>query len=95
MDNKRVENKFAGLIKKLTKKIIKHPQNIEFYKKRAKLYMKIQDYSKAINDYKKILEIDPSCIEAATSIEMLETTIRFINIDVYANTNLTKDPWFD
>ena len=88
-------NNISSSIKKLTQKIVKNPKNIELYKKRAKLYMKTQDYGKAINDFNKILKINPACTEASTSIEILQTTIRFINIDVYANTNLTKDPWFD
>jgi tetratricopeptide (TPR) repeat protein len=93
--NLKSNKSISSSIKETSKKIIKTPNNIDLYKKRAKLYMKIQDYSKAINDFNKIIEIDPTFNEAATSIEILKTTIRFINIDVYANTNLTKDPWFD
>ncbi|RLD63228.1 MAG: hypothetical protein DRJ01_04300 [Bacteroidetes bacterium] len=94
MNNKSI-NSILSSIKKTTQQISNSSNNIELYKKRAKLYMKIQDYSKAINDFNKILEINPNCTEARVSIEYLKTTIKFINIDVYANTNLSKDPWFD
>lgn len=63
--------------------------------KRAQLYSKIQENTKAINDYIAILESCPSDKEAQVKLNMLQTIVKYVNTDIYASTNTNLDPWME
>ncbi len=74
---------------------IKNRNKIEVYFKRIEEYSKRQEFSSALNLTLQILEIDPENKKALTEKKLLEEILRFINIDVFASTNLFMDPWED
>lgn len=82
-------------IKKLDLLIEKDSDNQDYFLERAKLKYKLQDWAGAINDYTKVLELDPENLIAKTKIEFIKLNFKHINQDVYENTNLYKDPWFE
>ncbi len=68
---------------------------IEEYFKRIEEYSKRQEFSSALNLTLQILEIDPENKKALTEKKLLEEIMRYINIDIFSNTNLFMDPWED
>lgn len=62
---------------------------------RAKLYVKLQQRPKAINDYNLILSKNKSDKEARVQLEMLTTILRYNNTDIYSSTNTNMDPWME
>ncbi|MEA3504153.1 MAG: hypothetical protein U9R32_03045 [Bacteroidota bacterium] len=74
---------------------IEKSANVVELAERAGLYEHIQQPAKAINDFIKILEIEPDNGAAKTKIEMLKTTMHYQNRDIYAHPNLDSDPWLD
>ncbi|MFK5856960.1 MAG: hypothetical protein QM503_12585 [Bacteroidota bacterium] len=61
--------------------------------KRAGLFTKLEEHSKAINDYVAIIEIDSSYKDVKVKLDMLKTIVKFVNTDIYASTNTNMDPW--
>ena len=51
-------------IAKLTAQIEADPDNAVLYLERGKLYNRKNDYSNAINDFNKVLAIEPGHVEA-------------------------------
>ena len=62
---------------------------------RAELFTKIQNQSKAINDYVAILKLNPEDKIAKVKLDMLRTIVKFTNTDIYANPNTNLDPWLE
>jgi len=56
MDKK---SKYQDQIDKISRQIVKEPDNAELYQKRADLYFEKEQIENALNDYNKILEINP------------------------------------
>jgi hypothetical protein len=71
------------------------PEDIELLHIRAQLFEKQQEWGKAINDYLKILSLDPSNKKAKTQSAMLKTILRYNNTDIYSSPNTHYDPWFE
>lgn len=71
------------------------PEDIELLHIRAQLFEKQQEWAKAINDYLKILSLDPSDKKAKTQSAMLKTILRYNNTDIYSSPNTHYDPWFE
>jgi len=88
-------NEVEVLLTDLNKWLDKEPGDIVLLEHRGVLYEKLQQYSKAINDYKKILEREPGHKQAITKIEMLSTILRYTNTDIYASPNTNLDPWME
>ncbi len=62
---------------------------------RAAIFTKFQQYGKAMNDYSKVLEIDPDSKQATTQLDLLKTILRYTNTDIYASPNTNMDPWLE
>jgi regulator of sirC expression with transglutaminase-like and TPR domain len=75
--------------------ILQDPRDTDLLQLRAEIYIKLQQPSKAINDYNKILSIDPKNPIASFQVEHLKTILKFNNTDIYANPNTNLDPWLD
>lgn len=82
-------------IERLSQKLSRDKTNIELLHTRAQLFTKIQNQSKAINDYLAILTINPNHKVAKVKLEMLRTIVKFVNTDIYANPNTNMDPWME
>lgn len=93
---KSLENKeIRAQIARISKKIGKTEKKISLLHSRAQLYTKIQEHSKAINDYLAILKLDSSDSEAKVKLDMLQTIVKYSNTDIYASTNTNMDPWME
>ncbi len=88
-------SEFEEVLKEINQWLEKEPADIVLLEQRATLYEKLQQYGKAINDYKKILETDPGHKQALTKTELLSTILRYTNTDIYASTNTNMDPWLE
>ncbi|MEJ2594899.1 MAG: tetratricopeptide repeat protein [bacterium] len=62
---------------------------------RASIHTRMQQFGKAINDYRKILELDRDDKTAQQHIEQLQTILRYSANDIYANPNTNLDPWLE
>ncbi|MCD6111974.1 MAG: hypothetical protein J7J86_01760 [Bacteroidales bacterium] len=82
-------------IKKLDLLIEKDPDNEDLYLKRGNLKFKIQDCAGAFNDFTEVLKINPENISAKTKLDYIQLNFKHRNEDIYANTNLYKDPWLE
>lgn len=82
-------------IEKLNLKILEESENTDLLHARAELFTKIQNHSKAINDYLTILKFNPHDKIAEVKLDMLRTIVRYTNIDIYANPNTNMDPWLE
>lgn len=80
-------------IKKLSEEIRQSPTDVNLLCRRARLYEKLQDYGAALNDYNEVLRKQPHHKKAGAKAEMIKETLYYQNIDIYAATNLNKDPW--
>ncbi len=82
-------------IEALTLYIAENPDNAELYYHRAEAHFQNNSPGKAINDYKKVLDLDPGNQKAAAKVEFIRTILRFQNTDIYANPNTNMDPWLE
>jgi tetratricopeptide (TPR) repeat protein len=95
IENAKNKGDYDVLLKALEEALKKEPGNTVLLEKRAKLHEKFQQYGKAINDYKSILDNDPENKFAKSQIELLKTILRYSNTDIYASTNTNMDPWLE
>jgi len=95
MENDLSKKEILVLINNIDKKIQNAGDKQSLLHSRARLYTKIQEHSKAINDYIAILKVDPTDKKALVNLEMLQTIVKFVNTDIYASTNTNMDPWMD
>ena len=95
IENAKNKGDYDALLKALEEALKKEPDNTVLLEKRAKLHEKFQQYGKAINDYKSILDNDPENKFAKSQIELLKTILRYSNTDIYASTNTNMDPWLE
>jgi hypothetical protein len=93
--NAKAKEDISALVEELTQLISENKCNTKLLHIRAELFIKLQLYGKAINDYRKILGIDDTDKQAAGQIEMLATILRFSGNDIYANPNTNLDPWME
>lgn len=89
------ENQFDLALNKLNTAIKSKPENIELLLIRGDLFYNLQHYSKALNDYNKILRIESENKIVSSKIEMIKDILKFQAVDIYASTNLNVDPWLD
>ncbi len=83
------------LILKVSQQLADSKSDLELLRMRAGLYVKLQEYGKAINDYNQVLSHDSSDKEARAQAEMLKTILRYNNTDIYSSTNTDMDPWME
>lgn len=58
-------------------------ESVEYLMVLGNLEQKFQNWSKAINAYSMILEIDPENIEAANHIKMIQSILNFWNPEMF------------
>lgn len=80
-------------IENISQKIENSPGKTGLYCERAALYEKLQHLGAALNDYNEVLRLQPDHKKAGAKAEMIKETLHYQNIDIYAATNLNKDPW--
>jgi len=71
----------------------KSPNNIEIKLKRADAYVKINEHTKAVNEYIRILELDPDNEKAKIQKEIVHGVVKQSQLDIYGCTNTYMDPW--
>ena len=86
-----------GLAKEISKLdvLISNNPDIDLLYKRAQLLIQSGNNAKAINDFTRILKLDPKQRYAKAQLEYLTTIIRYNNTDIYASTNTNFDPWME
>ena len=70
-------------IEALTAKVDNSPRSAELYVERAKRYLLLEQFDKALNDYIMASEIEPKDTEITQSIEMIKSIFNYRNIDIY------------
>ena len=61
----------------LDAKIAEHPQDIALYIERGKLYYAADEFGKAMNDFMKARQLDPSSVEAEQYLRMINQILEF------------------
>jgi len=89
-DKKKLESLLAEINTRLNNKV-----DVDLLLCRAGILTKFQQYGMAINDYNKVLEIEPESKHAKAQIDLLKTILRYANTDIYASTNTNMDPWLE
>ncbi|RLD91386.1 MAG: hypothetical protein DRJ09_01365 [Bacteroidetes bacterium] len=89
-DKKKLERLLTEINTRLNNKV-----DVDLLLCRAGILTKFQQYGMAINDYSKVLEIDPDSKHATTQIDLLKTILRYTNTDIYASPNTNMDPWLE
>lgn len=72
-----------------------NPNHTQLLLTRAELYTRQQNFGKAVNDYRSILEYDSSNTKAKVRIEQLLLILKFQNTDIFESPNTNFDPWLD
>ncbi len=91
----RTEKETVAALEAITDLMDQLPGQEDIYFARAELFYKLNRYGEAINDYRRVLEINPENREAEGKIDILKTILRFHNTDIYANPNTDMDPWLE
>jgi len=89
------EENILKAVKKLNEAIKAQPEDEELYFMRAEFFYKLNRYGDAINDFNKVVEINPGNKEAAGKVDLIHTILRYNNTDIYANPNTDMDPWLE
>lgn len=85
----------ASSLNKLNQRIVENPKDGKLYFSRADVYFQRNELASALNDYKKVLSLEPGNRNAATKIELIQTILRYNNTDIYASPNTDMDPWLE
>jgi tetratricopeptide (TPR) repeat protein len=86
---------FSKALEELTRLLEKDSGNNDWLILRGDIYYLKQEYSKALNDYNKVLKKESDNKTIASKVEIIKDILKFQAIDIYASTNLNKDPWLD
>ncbi|HRW62351.1 MAG TPA: tetratricopeptide repeat protein [Bacteroidales bacterium] len=86
---------YSKAISAINNCIALNPDKADFFMARGDLYYKMQKFALALNDYNKAFKKDPDNKNIKTKIEFIKDILKFQNLDIYASTNLNKDPWLD
>ncbi len=89
------EENILKAVKILDDVIKTQPAEEELYFMRAGFFYKLNRYGDAINDYYKVVELNPENKEAAGKIDIIHTILRYRNTDIYASPNTNMDPWLE
>jgi len=89
------EENILKAVKILNEAIKTRPEEEELYFIRAESFYKLNRYGDAINDYNKVVELNPNNKEAIGKIDLIHTILRYHNTDIYANPNTNMDPWLE
>ncbi len=83
------------LISDVDRLLGKEAKDIELLFLRASLHQRIQLLGKAINDYQRILTLEPENQKAKVQRDSLQSILHYNNTDIYASPNTNFDPWLD
>lgn len=89
------DQKYVKAIEVLTGLIDKDLNKVDYLILRGNIYNIKQEYSKSLNDYNKVLKIDPKNKIILSKVEMIKDILKFQALDIFASTNLNIDPWLD
>lgn len=78
-----LKDRLEGEIVVLTQEIEQQPDDYTLYMERGKLYHRSGRFDCAMNDFIKVHEIEPSCVEATEYIVMLKEIFAFRYVDIY------------
>jgi tetratricopeptide (TPR) repeat protein len=93
---KLINNKeYIRAIELLSSLIETDRENIKWLRLRGEVYYLLQEFSNAINDFSKVLKIEPESKNLASKIEMIKEILKFQALDIFESTNLNVDPWLD
>ncbi|HAF28666.1 MAG TPA: hypothetical protein DCG75_06420 [Bacteroidales bacterium] len=102
MDNIKVkidkyiqDQEYTKAIDELTDYIERDIDVINCFMLRGDVYYIKQEFAKALNDFNKVLKIDPENKSLNAKVEMIKDILKFQALDIYSSTNLNKDPWLD
>jgi len=76
-------HELVGSLEAVSKIIQKENENGDAFLLRARIYYKMQQWGKAINDYSTVLEIDPGNQEAKSGIEMARSILGYFTPDMF------------
>jgi tetratricopeptide (TPR) repeat protein len=79
----------------IDKNLEKYPDEPEFFLEKGKLLKHLQKFGDALNNFKKVLNIDPDHKEAKNLHTLVQDILRYQQLDIYSSTNLSNDPWLD
>lgn len=92
--------KYQDQIDEISKQIVKEPDNVELYRKRADLFFGKEQIENALNDYNKILEINPKNVDVLLfrgrlliALDSFDNAIVWFNrvLKIDANNNEAKE----
>ncbi len=89
------EENILKAVKMLGEAIKAQPGDEALYFMRAEFFYKLNRYGAAINDYNKVVELNPENKEAVGKIDLIHTILRYNNTDIYASPNTNMDPWLE
>lgn len=102
MDNIKVkidkyiqDQEYTKAIDELTDYIERDIDTINCFILRGEVYYIKQEFAKALNDFNKVLKIDPENKSLNSKVEMIKDILKFQALDIYSSTNLNRDPWLD
>ena len=91
-----IENKeYEKALEKLNEILVDDSENIEYLILRGDIYHLQQKFSKALNDYNRVLKLNPENKFLSSKTEMIKDILKFQAVDIFESTNLNKDPWLD
>lgn len=70
-------------IEQLTQAIEADPDNLDLYIERGRLYVQQQCWGSAINDFNRVLEVDPDNAVARSCKGMISNILEFKNTDLW------------
>lgn len=94
--DKYIQNQeYVKAIMELTILIDKDSDIVNSLILRGGVYNIKQEYSKALNDFNKVLKINPKNKIISSKVEMIKDILKFQGMSLYEATNLNMDPWLD
>lgn len=94
--NKYIQEKeFKKAINELSDLINKGHDLLNNLILRGEVYYILEEHSKALNDFNKVIKIDSKNKIIASKIEMIKDILKFQSLNIYEATNLNLDPWLD
>lgn len=94
-ENLAEEEKFDDAIELLNNSLASNQNDIDILLKKAFLLKQMQKFGEALNTLKQIIDYEPGNEEAINLRDMIMDILRFQQMDIYASTNLSNDPWLD
>ena len=91
-----IENKeYEKALEKLNNILVDDSENIEYLILRGDIFHLQQKFSKALNDYNRVLKLNPENKFLSSKTEMIKDILKFQALDIFESTNLNMDPWLD